>query len=355
MTKIKNIQAMRGIAALMVLIYHLMLAESMYQPGKFVLSDFWFVGNAGVDIFFIISGFVMVHISKSRSEEEPYIGRFLLDRFTRIFPPYWLASSIVLIVILIRPQVSNVHTNGLNFVTSFLLIPQKNYPLLHVGWTLAHEIYFYLVFALILLQGRKNLLRCLVVWSGVVSVGTWLTGPAGPSNPLFAMMLNPLTIEFVGGCLMCILLDKFKRFDVGFGFISLILGLLGLVAVTYFGALPDGGMIWGFDAGKKAVMLGLPSFFVVLGVVEIERANGMLLGRFLERMGDASFAIYLWHLPVLAFLYRVAPSLFPIVAENSSLRLSLALFMSLVAGYVALHLVERPLLQFSRMCLKRCP
>jgi exopolysaccharide production protein ExoZ len=141
-TTFASIQTFRAIAANAVVLAHLATIETKYGHG-FGLLPKWvnFAGWSGVHFFFIISGFVMTLIA----ERSNWTG-FLGARVLRIYPVYWIYTSLVLAVFLIVPAVVNSsYAHPPSTLKSYLLWPKDVGPLLSVGWTLIHEMYFYLV------------------------------------------------------------------------------------------------------------------------------------------------------------------------------------------------------------------
>ena len=150
--KLRSIQALRGIAVLGVVAFHVALVEGKYSGGDRLLPDFLRFGETGVDLFFVISGFVMVTVAQGRFGGTRELPRFLWSRITRIYPTYWFYFFITLAVFLVKPEWVNAsEENQAQLVTSFLLLPSEQLPLVMVGWSLIHELWFYLVFAGLLL------------------------------------------------------------------------------------------------------------------------------------------------------------------------------------------------------------
>lgn len=159
--RFRNIQVARAIAANLVLLSHLRAIETKYGRGFVVLPDWAQWGACGVDLFFVVSGFIMATIAAREA-----CRTFIVSRLTRIFPPYWFYSGLVLVVSLAAPSmVNSSFGHPPSLWRSFLLIPDTTFPLLAVGWTLTHELYFYAGFAVFLATG------------GLASPPSWL----GPS------------------------------------------------------------------------------------------------------------------------------------------------------------------------------
>jgi peptidoglycan/LPS O-acetylase OafA/YrhL len=134
---------LRGIAVLLVAFSHLLLIEKKYG-GNSIIPEFVLFGASGVDLFFVISGFVMVTITREKFRKPMEALKFIYHRVIRIYPVYWIYSVLVLIVFLIQPSwVNSAQGNQVDIVSSFLLLPSNNLPLVNVGWSLVHEVYFF--------------------------------------------------------------------------------------------------------------------------------------------------------------------------------------------------------------------
>jgi peptidoglycan/LPS O-acetylase OafA/YrhL len=200
--KIQNLQALRGVAVLLVLLRHVAVMEAKYGRHCHLLPDFVSAGTAGVDLFFVISGFIMVETSRGRHQTPGAFGDFLYRRATRIYPLYWIFSLAVLCVWVVQPSwVNSSAGSRVDLAASFLLLPQSLLPLLGQGWTLTHEIYFYLGFAFSLLLPARRLPCFLGAWAAGLLVGWWLVWPHLPTTGLAAIRLvfHPLTAEFLLG------------------------------------------------------------------------------------------------------------------------------------------------------------
>jgi len=114
--KVLNIQALRGIAVLLVVFSHMLPIENKYSATDKILPDIFMIGISGVDLFFLISGFVMVSVTQNTNQSISKIKLFLYHRFTRIYPLYWFYSILILTVFLLQPSmVNNSQTLFLHF------------------------------------------------------------------------------------------------------------------------------------------------------------------------------------------------------------------------------------------------
>ena len=121
--KIQNIQALRGIAVLSVVFFHLIPIEQKYGGSTSILPTFFQFGMFGVDLFFVISGFVMVTVAKGKYQLPKQALKFVYRRVSRIYPTYWFYSLLVLTIFFIQPAwVNSSQGNQVNILESFLLL-----------------------------------------------------------------------------------------------------------------------------------------------------------------------------------------------------------------------------------------
>jgi exopolysaccharide production protein ExoZ len=351
--RIDNIQALRGIAVLLVVLFHTMVVERKYS-GDRILPDWFDVGIAGVDLFFVISGCVIWTVTHTRFHQPQAVRWYLYNRVTRIYPAYWAYSLAVLAVFLVRPGLVNSSMgNQADLLSSFLLLPQALLPLLMVGWTLVHEIYFYLAFALFMLAPERHLVRLLAIWAALVVAGyvLWPIIGRGPEPSALRVACHPLTVEFIAGCFLA-------QAVVGGGFRSgarsaIILGILALAAGgACFVILAQEVLMAGVAEGwLRVALFGIPSVLLVYGAVAMEAGSGTLLPRWLRVIGDASYSIYLSHVLVLNLLGRLwRPVAVPGLADNMA-ALTLMIVVAILFGIASYRWLERPLLALSRKVL----
>jgi peptidoglycan/LPS O-acetylase OafA/YrhL len=205
MARLQTLQVTRGVAANLVVLSHLSIIEAKYTGGQ-VLPAFSLYRIAGVDIFFVLSGFIMVVVAGKGIGAIQFVWR----RAARIYPPYWVVSLVVLATSLIEPAWVNSSIQGpISLWRSFLLVPGSTLPLLAVGWTLIHEVFFYLVFA-IFLALRIPILTGLLGWGLVLLLLIIIGGDYVTSFPLGRVWTNPLTAEFITGAAIGVLYDHKK-------------------------------------------------------------------------------------------------------------------------------------------------
>ena len=327
-----TIQALRAVAALLVVIYHVFdmwsLRVNPTAPGVT-----WVNGAAGVDIFFVISGFVMV-VSTRRMATQPGAWRtFIEHRIVRIVPLYWLATTAKLAFVILLADLTLRSTINFDYIIrSYLLFPVVDSaghfrPLLSVGWTLTYEFLFYLLFALALAL-RVDVLRVLLPGLGLFVLAALFRKEGWPA---WTILFNTIVIEFIFGVVLARLVLR--------GWLLPTAVAVGLVVVGFalVLVLPEG------PEDFRPLTWGLPALAIVAGAVALERRAATMLPRWLLELGDASYSIYLTHgfvVPVigLGFLY-----LGWIGLPAEAMAVLVGLFASAIVGTVVYRVVERPI------------
>lgn len=335
-----NVQALRAIAALMVVVVHAYAVESTYLPGRPWTTPYHVLGTYGVDLFFVISGLVMVVTTAGWFGERGASRRFLARRATRIYPPYWIVTALVLVAFLVVPAATGMHRSARpEILASFFALPQPGEPLLVVGWTLSYELIFYAIFAFALAFDRRRLPLVAGGWlAAVVLIHTF--GPA--ANPWVRVAGSPLNLEFAFGMLVgtAVLRGSFVAPRV-----VLALGVVGAIAACV--ATAYSGREFLTVDWWRPFLVGLPMALIVYGAVGVER-HGWLAPPWLRAQGDASYALYLWHVPVIG---AIGLALHRIHLHGTPARLAIVVggyVLAIAVSFAAYRWIERPLLRASR-------
>jgi exopolysaccharide production protein ExoZ len=336
LAKLLTLQVARGVAANLVVISHLSVVDAKYAGGA--LPPFAFYGIAGVDLFFVLSGFVMVAIAG----RDITAGQFIWRRAARIYPAYWVVSLVVLAVSLVFPTIVNSSIQGpISIWRSFLLVPQENFPLLAVGWTLIHEMYFYLVFALLLFF-RIPVPTGLVMWSAFLILCAVLSPPNYiAASPALLVLMSPLTAEFMMGAMVGVLYRHgATRWALGVG----TAGLLAIAIAILFAA-PALSLAKNthLDAWR-VVLFGVPAGLIVYALAAWELRTSPQAPAILVALGDWSYATYLVHVLVLSALGRLI-ALVALPGIGATLVLTgFGIVATNLAGGAMFWFFERPLL-----------
>lgn len=296
MKKIDNIQVARGVAALIVFLFHFHVVEPLYGPDR-LTPTFFNYGRMGVDIFFVISGFIMVYVSGHAQQGLATARSFLVRRGFRIYPLYWFVTLAVLAVYYGSRKTLFEGPVGEdpNLVASLLLAPHARDPILLVGWTLIHEVYFYIVFAgLLVFTPSHWRVPAICIW-GALIVLVNILGIVS-DNPAAQLMAHPLSLEFVAGALIAVIRPHFGRVA---SMVSAGLGVLSLaIAIYYIGLdVPDTNLVernW-----YRVFAFGPPAAFFVFAIATPNQ-DGRKTHKAATFLGDWSYGLYLIHLPVIA-------------------------------------------------------
>ena len=341
-SRLYSVQALRAVAALAVLAGHLAQNEIRFLDAP-LLPAWLQAGASGVDLFFVISGFVMVYVTRGMGRAAPaQSARFLYQRAARIYPAYWLFTGLVLIGYLLMPGSLTRGLDELNLLASLTLWPVSSPPVLLVAWTLIHELYFYLVFAGLLLLPGRLFVPALSVWIAAILAAHW-SGLAY-SGAVAGLAFHPLTLEFIAGCAIGLLVCSGRR---RFGAASLVAGL----------ALWAGSFAWLAPAGPADIPMGwlrvgiwgVPAVLTTYGVVTLEIDHRMRTPGPLVALGDWSYALYLAHLPVVALLVRLVDRFVPETGPLPNLIfIATASLASIAVAGLTYRLFERPVLALTR-------
>lgn len=350
-----SIQALRGIAALLVLFFHIFELQSL-TPGnpKDLIDGPWARGYAGVDLFFVISGFIMVYITDARQGSLANAGRFIANRVTRIYPLWWLLCAILAAYYIlttgraVSPDLSGrINGDGLYLLRSFLLIPQDVPPINGLGWTLIHEMYFYVIFAVLLLLPARARYFGLWIWGVVTALLFGFGFAAYQAGSVLQLGASLLTLEFLAGAGAAWLILRGYVFAPK---LCLILGIIcAICALLFYKERGQDLMLWG-----RVAVYTLPFALIIYGAVALERAGRLSVPRALIRLGDWSYSLYLSHLLVLGVIIRILPkvsdSLAPTAAGITGNLIFIGLGLGAAIGAAALFYygAERPLLRLMR-------
>lgn len=276
-----NIQALRGVAAFIVFATHVLASFGDRVPFLTRLRAFQ-VGPAGVDIFFVISGFI-VSLTAQKAIEQGSARQFALRRLFRIYPVYWL-------VLAFSYWASSKFTVGAGMSTDapwrFLFALSTSNPYVMLAWTLFYELYFYLMLTVLIAFRPKNIFVPLLGWV-MLELGLIAHGVLFPQQAL-ELVSSPLLLEFAAGCFVGWLM---LQPPTGAGLRILSLGLVSFVVGAIVHAYSD--PMW--SAWPRVACFGAPSVLVVYGLVAIERERNWVLPRWMQRIGDASYSLYIWH------------------------------------------------------------
>ena len=336
--RLRALQIGRGIAALLVVLYH--LNNSVWDIDKYFAQPFSPVlsfGNSGVQFFFVLSGFIIFLIHAKdigpREGARERLRAFANKRFIRVYPTYWIVLAAFIVTLYLEPFLGSADERRIgNFIASVMLIPAPIEPILSVAWTLKHEVMFYAVFALAIIRPRAGI-ALFAIWQVACLCNTLF----GSSDFPYGVVLSANNLLFSFGML------------AAFAFRSIKVSSPGMIAVAAAAIFVATGLhqVFAsspFPTNAYVLAYGAASAVAIFGAGVYEKQHGLRMPQFFDAIGDASYSIYLIHLPLLSVLAKLlfASGLAAVLPEWLSL---LALLCAVVTTGVAFsRLVEMPLI-----------
>lgn len=339
---LQNLQVLRAVAALLVVVHHFMLVNrDTGQGGIASFSHLAELGACGVDLFFCISGFVMLgSIAKKASFSA---GEFAKGRVVRIVPAYWVATTLLIALI----AFNHIRKDGIGatlaeplfshsfILSSYLLLPAMNpetgliQPFLAQGWTLSYELYFYALLMCAAVLAKADSMKTAVLGSVFLAAGMLVFWTAGGVVGTF--FGNAIVLEFMLGMLVFHLARRTKLL----GAPAVVLGF-ALLAATAFLKVEHRVLLW-----------GVPAALILYGFVSLE---GVLRApRLLKAIGDASYSLYLTH-GLLTYLYSglVKRGWFASTTKQN-VAILVGTLLAVLLGFAFYRLIEKPVLdRFNR-------
>jgi exopolysaccharide production protein ExoZ len=321
-SEVVTIQYLRAVAAIGVVIFH--IGEVFHFHLQF--------GATGVDVFFVVSGFIMWMVSRQR---EASASKFVKKRLVRIVPLYWLVTIFLATCAHLRPNLFPLdHPSTGHVLLSLLFLPHLGpdgelYPMVTQGWTLNYEMFFYFLFAVTLARFRKYQFYALTA----LLLGSILCGYLiHPSSPAGEAYTSPLLMEFLAGIYICrAWLDK-TVLSRKAAWTAIAMGVAGITATYVLNApLP------------RVIGSGVPAALIVLGAVSLEGRKSVPKIAVLKMLGDASYSIYLTH-----WFAWVAVSI-GVAKLGGSLSLAtycVTICAAIIGGMATYVFVERPTSKF---------
>ena len=326
-----SLQYLRGVAALLIVLFHLFnqLRRLGYSgPTPDLLQ-------AGVDIFFVISGFIMWYTTYDSGVNAM---QFMARRIVRIVPLYWLVTTFYLVLMLVRPEammsarfsLSHVVYSYLFIPTTHPVFPQHKWPLVIAGWSLNYEMFFYLLYSFSL--RFQHGFRALIIIMALCLFASMQVFDLS-QEPLISFFASDIILEFGFGILL------------GCAFTS------GIFISRSAAVLMTGAAIIAWCASPLAVLprsvaFGIPAFLLVGSAVLYERGSKVAEFHIPKLLGDASYSIYLSHGIVLASFEQLWTRAIPGDGPARMVAFSLsAITLASIAGILVYHSVERPIIR----------
>ena len=328
-----NIQSLRGIAALLVVMHHVLPQFKAMDLSNIVIEAIGKHGFMGVDIFFVISGFVMAKTSIGRTQGTATSFQFLTKRFSRIYLGFW---PVFVLVLLYYNYFDPGFLESKHIWQSFLLINANMFDLvISPAWSLTYELYFYILVAFTLLSIKLKaqvifpvLILMVVLKNFVIPLG---------NNPFLDFFFSSLLLEFISGYFLFYFLDRLSNKKFIYLAVLLCVLFLGLatffnIGVGYFRVLTFG--VFAFS---------LVWLFLILEINKLWVFSGLI-----KSIGDASYTLYLIHFVLIGIFYTSGLRVFLVQNNFAFIGLSLYVVAIIVISIIFYKNIELPLYQFAK-------
>lgn len=328
------------------------MARSTYfgQQALTLKKIFEFGGNSGVAFFFVLSGFIIAHAHKNESGETAKVIPYLKKRFNRIYPTYWIIFLIAYSYSLIYPPSSwQVPEEWGILLPAFLLAPIPDgsikafsSPILSVAWTLRFEMLFYIFFGLYFLGEKIFFAACATIFL----LATYNLIAGLESNQIIAIASSHFMLLFLMGvcaaqCIKISLKRTIKKYILSTGIITFLVA--SIVFDIHMGELDRAISDLAFGTASALIIVGSVSMEMSANAEKKERSRILKL---IRKIGDASYAIYLLHYPLVALICKAGAKFLPINGTGVATTLAVATISSICVGILFHDWIEAPILRF---------
>ncbi len=303
-------------------------ARKMLNSEDFMLGEILFgKGHEGVEIFFFISGFIISYTSLNKINNLAQLIIFFKKRFFRIWPLYFLTTLVT--VFYFEFFIGKIHI--FSIIKSLLFIPSNDSPILYVGWSINYEIFYYLIYGVSCLILSKKLNNIILIFWGLIIIGNHFTNF---SHNFFISKTNHLF--FISGVLIGRNLESIIKLNLKQGFLKFILSIsLFLYILSYL-------KLFNF---KFDLYINLTILITSIIILEI-KYKFMLNSRFLNKLGDYSYSIYLIH-PIVIFI--LPEILFKLKVYNlfsNEIIFLMIFFFTIIISHFSFKFIEKGVFNF---------
>ena len=349
--KLLGIEASRGIAAVLVLLLHAtnMLADPR-NPGHVAFGGLFLFGRAGVDFFFVLSGFIIAHIHAGDLGRPQGFGLFWRKRLLRIYPVYWAVTALYGALFFFSPTRERFEQDPWHILSSLLLLPDHYpYPIVAVAWSLQHEMLFYALFSFLILNRRFGT-AALAAWFATILFNMGWTMATG--QPFFPgvwgdLVFRVFNIEFLFG------MAAAWAFRGGNAPRPALVATIGATIFLANGMaesfLPAVMQEW----PPRHLAYALGSALAIYGLATLDRqrhargqpeGQGRVAGP-LVAVGGASYSLYLLHVLVVLVAAELLKRTRPFLDVPLEISYLFVVGGTVIFAVVFSRLVERPLMR----------
>ncbi len=325
---------LRAVAALLVVLFHTQFVFGA-RTGHIPFANAFGAGFRGVDLFFVLSGFIIAHIHGDDIGHPRRLANYVFNRLTRIYPAVWIMTALAVGVYAMGfggpDKAAKLAPEAM--LASMMLLPQHGEALVNVTWTLTYEMFFYAVFGLAVANRGIGLVAFLM-WQIAVVASTL----SGADLGMAGYFLRPICLEFSIG-LACAwwLRRPAGCLHPAVWLAVLAAGLIGFV----LGMQED-------QSGAAAGMACAPAAgLIILALVRLEQAGHWRAPNLLVRVGGASYAIYLVHFSIITLCAGVLAHLGMAGSDVACLATAM---VGVAGGLVFDRLLDQPIQRWLRRC-----
>ncbi len=355
--KLYSVQYLRGLAVIIVAYIHGIILQMGCGTESYQQQFHFIVGAFSVDMFFIISGFIMCYVSSQYSGIQDFI-KYIKKKFIRINVVYYFTSLLmILFLFLFSPWEISLE----NTIKTLTIIPifdsgdEFVYPLIYVGWTLSYEWFFYILYGIFIVF---SIVKRREVYLISIFFILFILGFFFPIREIhYIFVTNPMFLEFGIGMAIVVIYRNVKKVHIS---IPVILGIITLFIFIYLlnngvGKVGEAYLInKGIYTWHRVIILGIPAalLFATLLFLEKRTTSNFYKNDKLVIVGDASYSIFLTH-PILYFLISRIPNSI-LSSINPDLLIILILTIAVVFGILYYQLIEKRLISiFNNLLLRR--
>lgn len=330
------IQSFRGLAAILVLIHHGAKIGRDYVGYEY-LGNIFRVGWIGVDFFFVLSGFIIYYAHFHDLGQRHKALDFYKKRLFRVFPVYWFVTTVLVIMFFSVPEWGIGYETQLDvIIKSYILFPQPHDPILNVGWTLVYEMYFYLLFGLLIFF-KSNISKVLI-FSWITGVFVNSFGILNFNNFYLSFIFSNYNLEFLMGCLIGNLVLKVKL-NQSHVYLIMSIGILGIGLGAYFHL---SGYLERYST-ESMLVFGSTFSMLVLAAAKLDMSRKITIPSIFLIIGNASYSIYLTHFYLFVFIFKLVSKIQFFENINQFVLFTILIIIVLTIGVIFHLFIEKPL------------
>ena len=343
---INSIQFLRGFAALAVVVHHTGGYVKRYFEPTLLFGDYFSLGFAGVDLFFVISGFIIHFTSENYLNNPSKLKEYLKKRFVRVYPIYWVITTVLfvsswLITIILHKNIFSIgYPNTFSaYIQTYTLFP-LHFAINPVTWTLSYELFFYLGFSFLIISKRLWVIPALIL---AVSLFHLTVDMPDGNLSYFNFFFSGYNFEFLFGFLIFQFYKSVKLPNL----LSVFLLVLSFGIIIYFGySVSD------IDSFKRVLVFGLPSSLILIALLNLEQNEVISFPKFCLTLGDASYTLYLIHFPMMLLMNKLPQIMGYTITANQEVLYSYFIIICIIITSIFVHKwIEKPLAKRLNMML----